>query len=321
MAEYQNIPDNVIFKIREGIKKKKEENQGLKYNSLFIHKETYDRDTWDYKIYFTNIGDNSILELERVKTHNKTLIISEDFYLRNIGGDGVSDKSSSYLNFNIRYYLGNISLSREPIRREGRGVGSTLTSGAEIGRPQNWIYNTICFPEPYKTEFIGDTENDPILKDLVDEMKKNFSITPGCNEVPEPTPTPQDTTEGTGTSCSTSGIYGGYGQKLTDIKLFLYANKVTAGTVKLNKPQLEVGTVATDWRPNADEAIKHYTPAYKQVKGLAIKQGNGKTYLEIPTVEGDIYGVDLWGGDTAKLLKDEIAELKEQIKELKNQIK
>ena len=138
---------------------------------------------------------------------------------------------------------------------------------------------------------------------------------------PEP-PKPEDPTEGTGTSCPTSGIYGGYGTKLTDIKLFLYAANVTNGTIKLNKPQLEVGTVATDWRPNADEAIKHYTPAYKQVKGLAIQQGsNGKKNLEIPTVEGTIYGVDLWGGDTAKLLKDEIAELKEQIKELKNQIK
>ena len=140
---------------------------------------------------------------------------------------------------------------------------------------------------------------------------------------PEPQPpNPQDPTDGTGTSCPTSGIYGGYGQKLTDIKLFLYATNVTNGTIKLNKPQLEVGTVATDWRPNADEAIKHYTPAYKQVRGLAIQQGsNDKKYLEIPTVEGTIYGGDLWGGDTAKLLKDEIAELKEQIKELKNQIK
>lgn len=150
-------------------------------------------------------------------------------------------------------------------------------------------------------------------------------------KIPKPTPSPNNRggqppiTEQapTGqTDCSKSGIYGGYGQKLTDIKLFLYATNVTNGTIKLNKPQLEVGTVATDWRPNADEAIKHYTPAYKQVKGLAIQQGsNGKKYLEIPTVEGTIYGADLWGGDTAKLLKDEIAELKEQIKELKNQIK
>ena len=164
------------------------------------------------------------------------------------------------------------------------------------------------------------TFNNPY--EMLKEQFPDCGITPPAPEPQPPQPTPQEPTEGTGTSCPTSGIYGGYGQKLTDIKLFLYATNVTNGTIKLNKPQLETGTVATDWRPNADEAIKHYTPAYKQVKGLAIQPGsNSKKYLEIPTVEGTIYGADLWGGDTAKLLKDEIAELKEQIKELKNQIK
>ena len=140
-------------------------------------------------------------------------------------------------------------------------------------------------------------------------------------------PTPPTTEEGQvdKSSCSNTGQFGGSGTPLKDIKLFLYANNVTKGTIKLSKPQVEVGTFATDWRPNPSDYVERNSPAYKEVKGVAIQHNKeqNKKYIEVQATDGTVYGVDIWGGDAKKLLEQqqaEIEELKKLIQTLETKI-
>ena len=89
------------------------------------------------------------------------------------------------------------------------------------------------------------------------------------------TETPKDESGQTdNASCSNTGQFGGGGTPLKDIKLFLYANKVTKGTIKLSKPQVEVGTYATDWRPNPADATKSIEMMLKQIE--SVRKGGRK---------------------------------------------
>ena len=102
--------------------------------------------------------------------------------------------------------------------------------------------------------------------DFVEGLK--FFTNNSCDIVPPIPPTPGGGGESgeTDKPCSNTGQFGGGGTRLQDIKLFLYANKVTKGAIKLSKPQVEVGTYATDWRPNPADATKSIEMMLKQIE-------------------------------------------------------
>ena len=149
-----------------------------------------------------------------------------------------------------------------PLSREFWDSGSYYKTGWDC---DVW-FSTVCIDD-FKN-FKGWYPRNGVIREYVNLCRKYFSLVRYCNGTITPPDIPWgdvekypdiDTGQQDNTTCSNTGTFGGEGTPLKDIKLFLYANKVTAGTVKLNKPQLEVGTIATDWRPNPTDLAQANT--------------------------------------------------------------
>lgn len=102
------------------------------------------------------------------------------------------------------------------------------------------------------------------LREVYDLLKSEFGYNDQCVGPPLPPPPPEPPKPRPPKppkppeeeKCDTNGIHGGEGIELSKIEISLYVDSVTNGTVKLRRPQLEVGSLMSDWRPNPADTQK-----------------------------------------------------------------